>query len=66
MAIEHGSVSSADLSGVVHDDDLGVERLGLLGWVVLGVGADGATTDVLQMYAINIVISLLLNAYKLI
>ena len=54
MAIEHGSVSSADLSGVVHDDDLGVEGAGLLGWVVLGVGADGTTADILDGYALHV------------
>jgi len=48
VAIQHGRVSGGDLSRVVHDDDLGVEGAGLLGWVVLGVGADGATADVLD------------------
>merc|ERR1712216_772541 len=37
-----------DLARVLHDDDLGSEVVGLLGGVVLGVGGDVATTDVLD------------------
>ena len=40
VAIEDGSVTSADLTGVVENDDLGVERSGLLGGVVFAVRAD--------------------------
>lgn len=36
------------LTRVVEDDNLGVERSGLLGGVVLRVGADVTTTDVLD------------------
>lgn len=48
MAIEDGSVTSTDLTRVVEDDDLGVERSGLLGRVVLGVGGDVSTADILD------------------
>ena len=48
VAIEDGSVASTDLTGVVEDDDLGVEGSGLLGGVVLGVGGDVATADILD------------------
>jgi len=48
VAIEDGSVTSADLTGVVEDDDLSVEGSGLLGGVVLGVGSDISTTDILD------------------
>jgi len=48
VTIEDWSVSGGDLSGVVHDDNLGGEGLGFLGGVVLGVRADGSTTDVLD------------------
>ncbi|KAF1761688.1 hypothetical protein GCK72_009944 [Caenorhabditis remanei] len=48
VAIEDWSVSSGDLSWMVHDDDLGVEGAGLLGWILLGVRADGSTTNVLD------------------
>jgi len=45
VAIENWSVSSTNLTRVVEDDDLGVEGLGTLGGVVLGVTGDVATTD---------------------
>lgn len=48
VAIEDGRVTSSDLSGVVKDDDLSVERSGLLGGVVLGVRADVSSSDVLD------------------
>lgn len=48
VAIKDGSVTSADLTGVVEDDDLGVEGGGFLGGVVLGVGADVTTSDILH------------------
>lgn len=49
VAIEHWSVSVADLTRVVQDDDLGQERSGFLGWVVLRVASNVATTDILQL-----------------
>jgi len=48
VAIQNGGVASHDLTGVVHDDDLSLERSGLAGGVVLGVGSDHTTTDVLD------------------
>jgi hypothetical protein len=48
VAIQNGRVAVSDLTGVVQDNDLGVELLGLLGWVILGVGGNVATTDVLD------------------
>lgn len=48
VAIEDGSVTSTDLTGVVQDNDLGVERSGTHGGVVLGVTSDVATTDLLN------------------
>ena len=48
VAVEHGRVAVGDLAGVVEDDDLGEEVLGLLGGVVLAVRADEATADVLD------------------
>ena len=53
MAIQYRRVSDGDLSRMVHDDDLSVEGAGLLGWVVLGVGADGTTADVLDGYVLH-------------
>ena len=48
VAVENGGVASADLTGVVEDDDLSVEGRGLLGGVVLGVGGDVTTADILD------------------
>ena len=48
VAIENGGVSVFDLSGVVHDDDLGEEGLDFSGGVTLGVTADVASLDVLD------------------
>lgn len=53
VPIEDGCVTSSDLSGVVEDDDLGVERGGLLGGVVLGVTADVSTSDVLDRHVLD-------------
>ena len=48
MAVEDGGVTSADLTGVVEDDDLGLEAGSLGGGVVLGVRGDVATADFLD------------------
>ena len=48
VAIQDGAVAVADLARVVQDDDLSGEVLGSAGGVVLGVGGDVATLDVLD------------------
>ena len=48
VAIEDGGVAGTNLAGVVEDDDLSVEGRGLLGGVVLGVGGNVATADILD------------------
>jgi hypothetical protein len=48
VAIEDWCVTGTDLTGVVEDDDLGVEGLSTLGGVVLGVTGNVATTDLLD------------------
>jgi len=48
VAIQHWGVASADLTRVVQDDDLSGEASALLGWVVLVVRSDVATTQVLD------------------
>jgi len=48
VAIHDRRISVLDLTGVVEDNDLSVEVLALLGWVVLGVRGDVATTDFLD------------------
>jgi hypothetical protein len=54
VAVEDGRVAGADLSGVVEDNDLGVERSSLLGGVVLRVGADVSTADVLDRDVLDV------------
>jgi hypothetical protein len=48
VAIQDWSVTGTDLTGVVEDDDLGVEGSGTHWWIVLGVTADVSTTDFLD------------------
>ena len=48
VAIQDWGVASTDLAGVVEDDDLGVEGLGTLRRVVLGVTADVASANFLD------------------
>jgi len=48
MAIEDGSVSVGDLTGMVHDDGLGNEHFGIASGVVLGVRADISSLEILN------------------
>jgi len=48
VAIQDRSVTSTNLARVVEDDDLGVEGVGTLGGVVLGVTGNVATTNFLD------------------
>jgi hypothetical protein len=48
VAVEDGGVAVFNLSGVVHDDDLGDEGLDFFGGIVLGVTADVSSLDVLD------------------
>lgn len=48
VAIQDGSVTSTDLTGVVEDDDLSIEGVGTLGGIVLGVTGNVATTNFLD------------------
>jgi hypothetical protein len=48
VAIQDWSVSSTDLARVVKDDNLGIEGVTALGWVVLGVTADIPSSDFLD------------------
>jgi len=54
VAIDDGRVTSADLTGVVQDDDLSHERTSLLGGIILGVRGDETTTDVLDRDVLNV------------
>ena len=48
MAVKHWCITSTDLARVVENDDLGVEGVGTLGRVALGVTSNVATTDLLD------------------
>lgn len=48
VAVQHWCVTGTDLTGVVQDDDLGVEAVASLRWVVLAVTADISSSDLLD------------------
>eukprot|EP01084_Bolivina_argentea_P066816 121832_1 len=48
VAIEHGAVAVLDLARVLHDDNLGLEGLDTTGRVVVSVGGNVSTLDVLN------------------
>lgn len=48
VAIKNGGVSLLDLTGVVKNDDLSEEVFGILGGVVLGVGGDETSSEILD------------------
>ena len=54
VAIEDRGVTVSDLSGVVHDDDLSGEGLGLLGGVIFGVRSDVTTSDILDRDVLDV------------
>jgi len=54
VAVQHGCVAVVDLAGVVEHDNLGVERLALECRVVLGVGRDEASSDILDGNVLNV------------
>ena len=54
VAIKDRGVAGTDLTRVVQDDDLGLERLGALGRVVLGVTGDVAALDVLDGHVLDV------------
>jgi hypothetical protein len=54
VAIEHWLVSVVDLTGVVQNDDLSLEALASLGWVVLGVSSNHSTTDFLDGQTLDV------------
>jgi hypothetical protein len=54
VAVENRGVASTNLTGVVEDDDLGVEGSSFLGGVVLGVGSDVTTADILDGDVLNV------------
>lgn len=54
VAIQDWGISSVDLTWVVHDDDLGLEGFGFLGWVFLGVGGDVSSSDILDGQSLDV------------
>ena len=47
-------IPSADLAGMVENNDLGVEGVAPLGWVILGIASDVATADLLYRDVLDI------------
>lgn len=54
VAIQDWSVASTNLTWVVQDNDLGVEAVASLWWIVLGVTSDVATTDLLDRDVLDV------------
>jgi len=54
MAIEDWRVSVHDLTWMVHDDNLGLEVLGIHSWLSLGVGGDESSLDILDREILNV------------
>lgn len=54
VAVEDGGVASTDLTRVVENDDLSVERLGTVWGVVLAVTSNVATADILDRDVLHV------------
>ena len=54
VAIKYGCVASTNLTWVIEHDDLGVERCGLHGWVILGVRGDVPSANVLNGHILHV------------
>jgi hypothetical protein len=54
MAIKHWCVTCTNLTRVIEDDDLGIERVGALGWVILGVTSNITTTNFLDRDVLDV------------
>jgi hypothetical protein len=54
VAIEHWSVTVHDLTWMVHDDNLSLEVVGVLGWGVLGIGGNVTSLDVGNGETLNV------------
>ena len=54
VAVEHWSVSSANLARMVENDDLSIEGVGALWWVVLGVTSNITTTNFLDRNVLDV------------
>ena len=54
VTVQDWCVSSANLTRVVEDDDLGVERVASLGGIVLGVTADVTTSNFLDRDVLDV------------
>ena len=54
VTIQDGGITRTNLTGVVEDDDLGVEGSGFLGRIVLGVRGDVSTADILDRDVLDV------------
>ena len=54
VAIQNWRVTVSDFTRVVQDNNLSVEGLGLSGWIVLGVGGNVTTLDILDRDVLDV------------
>jgi hypothetical protein len=54
VAIQNWCISSTDLTGVIEDNDLGIERVAALGRIILGVSAYVTTSDFLDRDVLDV------------
>lgn len=54
VAIQDGGISVLDLTGVVHNDDLRVERADFFSGIVLSIGSDVSSSDIFDGDTLNI------------
>jgi len=54
VAIEDGAVAVTDLTGMVEDDNLSIERSSFLGGIVLGITANVTSSDVLNSDVLDV------------
>jgi len=54
VAIQHRAISVRDLTGMVHDDNLGLEGFYLLSRVVLGIRGYITSLDILYRYILYV------------
>lgn len=54
VAIQDRDIAGTDLTGVVEDDNLSIERSGLLSRVVLGVRGDTSTVNILDRNVLDV------------
>lgn len=54
MAIQDGGITVLDLSGVIHDNNLGLKFRNFSCWVVLGISANETSSDIFDGNVFNV------------